>query len=85
VTRVSVPVPEDLRTGIEDRPDEFDLDPALSRAGRYAVLLEEGARVRRMRHRERARRGAYVAYAAHPSHRESVEDLFAAALADRLV
>jgi Arc/MetJ-type ribon-helix-helix transcriptional regulator len=82
VTRVSVPVRDELKAGIEEHPDEFDLDPSLSEARRYALLLEEGARARRMRRRERARQEAYAAYAADPSHRESVEELFTAALDD---
>lgn len=85
MTRVSVPVPEELKAGIEEHPDEFDLDPSLSQAVRYATLLEEGARARRVRRRERERQAAYAVYASDPAHREVVEDMFAAALQDGLV
>jgi len=85
VTRVSVPVNEELKVGIDESPDEFDLDPGMSQASRYAVLLEEGARFRRLRRRERRRQEAYVRFASNPVHEEAVSELFALAVADGLV
>jgi hypothetical protein len=84
-TRVSVNLDAELKAGIEESPDEFDLDPQLSQAGRYALLLEEGARFRRARRRERIRQEAYVRFAADPVHEEAVNELFALAVDDGLV
>jgi hypothetical protein len=62
MTRVSVPVSDDLRSEVNDRPDELELDPALSEGQRFAELIREGLRARRavVRHKRRA-----VAYAEH--------------------
>jgi hypothetical protein len=85
MTRVSVSVKDELKVGIEETPDEFDLDPSLSQAGRYALLLEEGARLRRARHRERLRYAAYLAFAAEPTHEEATGELFELAVKDGLI
>jgi hypothetical protein len=85
MSRVTIPVTDTLTTEVEEHPDQLDLDPELSHARRYALLVEEAASLRRARRAERERREAYAVHFADPAHRESVEDLFAAAIEDGLI
>lgn len=85
MTRVSVPVDEQLKVGIDQSPDDFGLDPEMSQSSRYALLLEEGARFRRARHRESLRAEAYVQFAADPVHEEATNELFELATVHGLI
>jgi len=55
VTRVSLPIDEELREEIRERPDAFGFAPGLSEAQRCGALLAEGARARLAAHRGRKR------------------------------
>jgi len=76
---------EALATTVVERPDEFDLDPELSQSQRYALLVAEGAALRRGRRAERERQAAYLTHSADPAHRESVDDLFNLAVEGGLI
>lgn len=79
VPRVSVPLDDKLKQQVAERPGELELDPALSEAQRYAVLMEEGAQARRQRVRHRRRIAAYEEHAAGSEYQEHVESAHAAA------
>lgn len=85
MSRITLTLTDTLANVVEEHPDQLDLDPGLSQSGRYALLVEEGAALRRARRVERERREAYAVHAADPAHRESVDDLFALAMADGLL
>ncbi len=85
MSRVTIPVTDTLSVEVEEHPDRLDLDPELSQTRRYALLLEEGAALRRARRVERERRDAYAAHSADPAHREFGEDIFAFAVEDGLI
>lgn len=85
MNRVTLNLTDAFSSVVEEHPDELDLDPELSLSGRYLLLAEEGAALRRARRVERDRRDAYAVHSADPAHRESVEDLFALAVEDGLV
>lgn len=85
MSRVTFTLTETLSSVVEEHPDELDLDPRLSQSGRYALLVEEAAARRRASRAERQRRDAYAVHSADPAHRESVDDLFALAVADGLI
>jgi hypothetical protein len=72
MTRVSVPISDDIRSAVTDRPDELEFDPGMSEAQRYALLVREGLRARRtaVRHKRRAE-----AYAEHAVDAEYVQSL----------
>ena len=84
MSRVTFTLTDAISTVVEKHPEELDIDPSLSQSGRYALLVEEGASLRRARRAERERRDAYAAHSADPAHRESVDDLFALAVEDGL-
>jgi hypothetical protein len=85
MSRVTIPVTDTLSAVVEDHPDQLDLDPELSQARRYALLIEEGAALRNARRVERERRDAYAVHSADPAHREFGEDIFALAVEDGLI
>jgi len=72
LTRVSVPVPENVKKQVDNCPTELGLDPSSSEAQRYALLVDEGARAMRARVRNERRR---LAYAEHNESEGYVEAL----------
>ena len=85
MSRVTFTVTDALSSVVEEYPEQLDLDPELSQSRRYATLVEEAAALRRARRADRQRREAYAVHSADPAHRESVDDLFALAVEERLI
>jgi Arc/MetJ-type ribon-helix-helix transcriptional regulator len=59
MTRVSVPVPEEIKKQVDQCPSELGLDPSASEAQRYAALMDAGARAMRAQVRNERRRLSY--------------------------
>lgn len=71
MTRISVPVPEDIRSEVNDRPDDLELDPRLSEGQRFAELVQEGLRARKALVRHKRREIAYREHRADPEYQDA--------------
>jgi hypothetical protein len=60
MTRVSVPVPEEIKKQVDHSPAELGLDPSASEAQRYAALVDAGAKAMRAQVRNERRRLSYA-------------------------
>lgn len=85
MTRVSVPLRDELKTEVVEDPEEFGFDDSMSEAQRFAALLEEGAAARRSAQRDVRRADAYALFAADDAHRESTQTLAGLAREHRLI
>jgi hypothetical protein len=85
MSRVTFTLSDELSTVVTERPDELDLDPELSQSQRFALLVADGAALRRARRAERERQAAYTTHSTDPAHRESVDDLFNLAVEGGLI
>jgi len=85
MTRVSVPLRDELKREIADHPDGLGLDASLSEAQRVAQLVEEGAAARRAAQRDALRAEVYAVFAADPAHEESIRELADAAFKHDLI
>lgn len=73
MTRVSVPVDDELKDQVAHHPDDLEFDPEMSEAQRYAVLLEAGYRARRAEVRNRRRDAAYAEHNESADYGEHLE------------
>jgi hypothetical protein len=72
MTRVSVPVPEEIKKQVDNCPAELGLDPTASEAQRYAQLVDAGAKAMRAQVRNERRQ---LAYAEHNSSQGYIDAL----------
>lgn len=73
MTRVSVPVSEDTKLEVTERPDELGLDPNSSASERWAELLEAGVAALRAQVRQLRREEAYAEHNASSEYQQALE------------
>lgn len=74
MTRVSVPVPDEIKREVDDRPGDLGLDPSSSEAQRYARLVDAGAKALRAEVRDERRRLAYAEHNASEGYNEALSE-----------
>jgi hypothetical protein len=79
MTRVSVPVADELKEQVVQHPDDLGLDPEMSESQRFAVLLEAGSRALRVEVRNVRRAEAYAEHDMSVDYQEHLEMSHAAA------
>jgi len=82
MSRVYVPVDDDVRSEVNERPDDLALDPNLSEAQRFAELVDEGIRARRALVRNQRRADSYSEHSTDAEYLESVQRAADAAFDD---
>ncbi len=83
--RPSVPIREELRRDLRERPEVYGFAPGTSEAKILESLVEVGARTKREETRRAARIEIYRLWAADPEAREATQEAMEAALDAGLV